>query len=245
MEKYYIKYLKYKSKYFKLKMSNNQNQSSDLNNSTINEQYIAELKKIYPECKYDGPNVKDTDKYRENGYITTYGEMNYPAIEIFNDKFNPSNSLEYFIDFGSGRGKLPLFMAVKVKKSIGIELVTERHNDALELKNNLSQKFPELTEKVELINGDMFEYLKSIDKSSFTGPVLIWISNLCFPEEITKKLFDELSEKMPSCSIIGSSKIPSIIPTNIEPLIINENSNKIIVQMSWTSESTIYVYKIK
>ena len=137
-------------------------------------------------------------------------------------------------------------MGDKVDKSIGIELVTERHNDAIKLKENLSKKFSEITNKVELINGDMFEYLKSVEKSTFSGPVLIWISNLCFGEEITKQLFDELATKMPSGSVIGSSKIPNVIPFEIEPIVsMGSSDSKITVSMSWSKDSTIHLYKIK
>jgi len=237
MTNYHDKYLKYKSKYLKLKILVDKKQLGG------NDAFVIELKKLYPECVHDSGTIKDANKYQENGYITTYGEMNYPAIEMFNKEFNSSGNMKYFIDFGSGRGKLPLFMGDKVNKSIGIELVTERHNDAVKLKNDLSKNFSNITDKVELINGDMFEYLKSVDKSTFSSPVLIWISNLCFGEELTKKLFDELVKKMPSGSIIGSSKIPNLIPPGIAPLILN-SGNVINVPMSWSKSSTIHLHKV-
>ena len=240
MTYYHTKYLKYKSKYLKLKtyLEKSQSGGDDL--------YITELKKLYPECVFDRGSIKDAAKYENSGYKTIYGEMDYAAIEKFNEKFNSTGNIKYFIDFGSGRGKLPLFMGDKVNKSVGIELVTERYNDAIILKENLSKKFSEITNKVELINGDMFDYLKSVNKTTFSGPVLIWISNLCFSEHITKKLFDELIVKMPTGSIIGSSKIPNEISSGIEPIILAGNTDdKLIVPMSWSKQSAIYLYKIK
>jgi hypothetical protein len=243
MDIYYNKYLKYKTKYLDLKKQI-EKQSDE------NDTYISELQKKYPTCVHDTTKLKDETKYLADGHATTYGEMEYEAIEMLNNKFgsglDSKTGIKYFIDFGSGRGKLPLFMGDKVSKSIGIELVTERHNDAVKLKEELSKKFPKVTSKVELINEDIFEYLKTINKSTFDSPVLIWISNLCFPESLTKKLFDLLVEKMPSGSIIGSSKIPEAIPEGIEPVITNGKSeNKLTVPMSWTTNSTIYIYKIK
>jgi len=234
MTDYYQKYLKYKDKYLKLKQQ-----------LGGEDDYISELKKLYPECVHDTTSLKDAEKYSKNGYTTTYGEMNYPAIEKYNDLFNKDGNIDYFIDFGSGRGKLPLFMADKVKiKSIGIELVTERHEDAVKLKNTLAKNHPDITNKVELINGDMFKYLEGINKDTFKKPVLIWISNLCFGEEITARLFNKLIEKMPSGSIIGSSKVPNKIPDGLEPVNF-EKDNKVEVQMSWSKTSNIYIYKIK
>jgi len=234
MTDYYQKYLKYKDKYLKLK-----------HQLGGNDEYIAKLKKLYPACVHDMKTLKDAENYSKNGYAITYGEMDYPAIEKYNDLFNKDENIEYFIDFGSGRGKLVLFMADKVKvKSIGIELVIERHEDAINLKNTLAENYPEITNKVELINGDMFKYLENVNKQTFKTPVLIWISNLCFGEEITSRLFIKLIEKMPSGSIIGSSKVPNKIPDGLEPVNF-EKDNKVQVQMSWTNSSNIYIYKIK
>jgi hypothetical protein len=172
--------------------------------------------------------------------------MDYPAIEKFNELFNSRGEMKYFIDFGSGRGKLPLFMADKVNKSIGIELVTERNEYGIKLKNDLSNEFSSITCKVELIAGDMFEYLNNINKLTFDSPVLIWISNLCFDEELTTKLFNELVNKMPSGTIIGSSKIPDLIPKGIIP-IVKEGiiDNKVVVPMSWSKSSNIFIYQIE
>lgn len=235
MTDYYKKYLKYKDKYLKLK----QQLGGD-------DDYILELKKLYPECVHDHGNIKNIDKYQKEGYATTYGEMDYPAIEKYNSLFNADSERDYFIDFGSGRGKLPLFMADKVnKKSIGIELVAERHENAVKLKELLSKSHPEITSKVELIGGDMFKFLDNVNKTTFDTPVLIWISNLCFGEEITNKLFNKLIEKMPSGSIIGSSKVPNTIPEGIEPIIVEGKTNTVLVPMSWSKSSSIFIYRIK
>lgn len=240
MINHYNKYLKYKDKYLKLKFQLDNIQSGGA------DAYITKLKTLYPECLHDNGTIKDVGKYQENGYSIIYGEMDYPGIEEFNKLFNSRGEIKYFIDFGSGRGKLPLFMADKVNKSIGIELVVERNEAAIKLKDNLSKEFSKITDKVELIANDMFEYLKNINKSTFDSPVLIWISNLCFGEELTKKLFNELVDKMPSGTIIGSSKIPESIPEGIIPIVKEGiTDNKVIVSMSWSKSSSIYVYKIK
>jgi hypothetical protein len=236
MKDHYKKYLKYKDKYLRLK------QQIGGNNN-----YELKLKELYPECVHDNAKngIKNAEKYLKDGYSTTYGEMDYLAIEELNKKLNPEGKIKYFIDLGSGRGKLPLIMANKVdKKSIGIELVTERHESGLKLLNTLSIDYPQITNKVELICGDMFTYLDSINKMTFESPVLIWISNLCFGEEITSRLFKKLIEKMPSNSIIGSSKVPDNVPPGIKPFILEGNTNTLLVPMSWSNNSTIYIYMI-
>lgn len=231
MSNYYNKYIKYKSKYLELKNK----YSVDTNN------YLNDLKKLYPNCIHD-IKVEHPENYSNKGYAIVYGEMDYDAIDIFNKKFN--NNFHYFFDFGSGRGKLPLFMAFYVNYSIGIELVTERHNDAVKLKNDLAVKYKSITDKTTFINDDMFNYLNSVNKTNFDTPALIWISNLCFSNDITTKLFNELIIRMPSDSIIGCSKIPSVLPDGVEPVIIDK-TNQLSVPMSWNKHSNIYIYKIK
>ena len=227
---YYNKYLKYKQKYLDLKKI-----TDDIN-------YLMDLKIIHPHCVHDNGNIKDAKSYSEKGYAITYGEMEYEALKKFYEMFN---NYKFFIDFGSGYGRTVLYMGYFMDKSIGIELVTERHEKAELSKNKLSVKYPDIASKVKLINDDMFNYLSDITKETFSSPVLIWISNLCFGEEITKRLFDELIKKMPSDSIIGSSKIPNYIPDGIEPVYIDGKNNKLTVPMSWNKNSEIFIYKIK
>ena len=87
MTYYHTKYLKYKSKYLKLKtyLEKSQSGGDDL--------YITELKKLYPECVFDRGSIKDAAKYENSGYKTIYGEMDYAAIEKFNEKFNSTGNI--------------------------------------------------------------------------------------------------------------------------------------------------------
>lgn len=235
---YKKKYEKYKNKYLQLKTQI----YGQLGGS---EEFIEELKKLYPECVHDSGTISKATEYEQNNYATTYGEMNYEAIEKYNQTVNLDNKYKYFIDFGSGRGKLPLYMGTKVKKSIGIELVKERHEDAVKLLNKLSVEYPQITQKVELICGDMFVYLENINKTTFDDSVMIWVSNLCFGEDLTEKLFNQIVKKFPSGTVIASSKIPKDIPNGMIQFIVKpSNKNELVVPMSWSSNSTIYLYMV-
>ncbi len=236
---YNNKYLKYKNKYNKLKNKINQYGGEPVDD------YINELKTLYPSCQHDNGQIKDALKYQKINQSITYGEMEYQGIELFNKLFNNTN-IKYFIDFGSGRGKLSLYMASipNIKKSYGIELVTERHEYAIQLKDTLAKKleYSEFISKVELINDNMFTVLDTI---VIDEPALIWISNLCFDLKVTTDLFNKLSEKMKSGSIIGCSKKPSTLPERIVELISEgKTDNSLSVEMSWNKTSTIYIYKV-
>jgi hypothetical protein len=101
--------------------------------------------------------------------------------------------------------------------------------------NELSTKC-ELTNKVEFTNKDILE-ATDILNNYISKPVLVWISNLCFNQDTTNKIFSNLLNILPNNSIIGCSKEPQ---TN--NLILLE---KMDVPMSWNPNSQIYVYKIQ
>jgi hypothetical protein len=224
-------YIKYKTRYIDLKKK-----STNTDTNINKEAYIAELQNIYPRCIHDN-TIKNAEKYAQ--YKTTYGEMEYDGIIKLNKIFNPDNNFKYFIDFGSGRGKLCLFMASNsgIKKSIGIELVKERHDYAKQIRQDLARTFPKYTEKVHLINGDMFAH--NYNKIFDNNKVFVWLSNLCFGPDIDSKMFNKLARELTKGSIICCSKKPEYdMPTNLKHFDI------IKLPMSWSRDSCVYSFEI-
>ena len=121
--------------------------------------------------------------------------MTYDGINTLYDKIKDNLSNFYFIDIGSGRGKLCLYMADNVLclKSVGIELVTERHNDAQSLKDKLGE-FTEIISKVEFIN----KSIEDVDLRDIldNNTAFIWISNLCLSPELTNKMFLKIKQEI-------------------------------------------------
>jgi hypothetical protein len=245
-----IKYLKYKTKYLNLK-NNYDNMISfggkdyggDLNNISTNTDYFDELKKLYPNC------VKNPNESKDSTH--TYGEMEYSGVQSLNQQINPSNTIKYFLDIGSGRGKLPCWFGGidNIVKSIGIEIIEQRYMDADKLKSNLAQKFPMQTSKIQLLHGSFENY--NLGELVGSNPdTLVWISNLCFGPELTEKVFTQILNQMPKGSIICCSSQPSnIIDVNTPTKLVyknnNNNNNKIQIQMSWWDNlSDVYVYQL-
>ena len=190
------------------------------------------LIKIYPKCKHDGKLVNKEDDRYKNDQIT-YGEMNYNGIEILykylNNKYK-NNKLSIFLDVGSGRGKLCMYMGSyqKIKKSIGIELVEERHQNAVELLNKLPKKY---SKNVELFNGNILN--KDLTKI-ITEPTFIWWSNLCFDSDKIEEIYAKLKSEIPSKSILCCSK--TIINGNL--------AGEIKIPMSWREDSNVLIYEL-
>ena len=235
---YYSKYLKYKEKYINLKKmiggdieSEVLKELSDEDIIYLSDDFFKQLKEIYPSCKHDVGKLSNT--YDE--HHITYGEMEYEGIQTLLNKLN--QKFNNFIDLGSGRGKLPLYVAnyPDITNSIGVELVKERYEDALIIKDKL-YNFNEITDKVKFINDDFI----NINLSNYTnGLTLVWISNFCFSQDLSNRIFKKLIQVLSAGSIICSSKEHNLTTNNLV------NIGKLPIKMSWYNESTVYIYKIQ
>jgi hypothetical protein len=198
-------------------------------NNITHKKFIKKLVDLYPKCKHD----ESSNNIFYDGHKITYGEMEYDGIQqLYSTILNKYNKkIDCFMDIGSGRGKLCMYMAAqpKTKKVLGIELVEQRHRDASILQQQLKSEY---ADKVMLLNNDIF----NINLSNYSGNnVFVWFSNLCFDQDITNKIFEKLNDELPKGSIISCSKQPKE-----SSLIFLES---ITIPMSWTSNSNVYIYR--
>jgi hypothetical protein len=220
-----------------MKTPRNRKQSSTRRNFKIIKQteYLNKLKSLYPLCKHDSNKIDEKNSYAD--HKITYGEMTYEGIELLY-QYVLKNCFQIlphcFIDIGSGRGKLCLYMAEKnnIEQTIGIELVKSRYDDAIKLKEDLN--FESYTRKVKFYNSNIFDL--SLRKIIYTSPVFIWFSNLCFESSTTDSIFNKIVSELPIGSIICCSKTPTNI---INCTLINT----IIIPMSWSNNSNVYIYQ--
>ena len=198
-----------------------------------NNYYLNHLKQIYPQPIYDSHSGKHPI------YNTTYGEMNYDGMNSMFSKLQDHNvkQCKTFMDLGSGRGSICLYMASKpnIKNSIGVELIKERVDDAIQLKNNLGKN--NYTSKIQFYNDDIFEFMNH--QPIHPHPYLVWISNLLFKDKETNQIYKELIDKLPNQSIICSSNPPSTYDEHRCKKI-----KEINVPMSWSQDSNVYAYQI-
>lgn len=124
-----------------------------------------------------------------------------------------------------------------IKKSFGIELVKERFDDSIALKDDLAGKFNYYTDKVVLINDNIFNI--PINKL-FNDKVFVWMSNLCFDSDMNDHIFKKLYNELPNNSVICCSKKPS---PEVENLFKTKDTMKDLnIPMSWSENSNVYVY---
>ena len=183
---------------------------------------------------YKGMNGYADDEIHEK-YVTTYGEMTLKGIEQLVTLFEKTqpiqtypNNQQTFYDLGSGLGKNVMMVASLVPgiKSKGIELVKERHNKAMVAYNALKHKSKE---NIEFICGSFFDY-------NISDAAWIFISNLCFTDEINKKLTEQLEKQVQQNTLIACSVE---LPVNDAFTLIYTGS----IPMTWEKKSALYLYR--
>lgn len=168
---------------------------------------------------------KDLDRFKETNYASTYGEITRNGMKELLKGFNTKDKV--FIDLGSGGGKSVVYAVLdnNFKYGVGIEFSKERHEKA----KKLLQKLPnEISKKIKFIYGDLFN--AKLNKVDF-----VFISNLCFSEDVNDRLANKLAkEAKPGTIILCSKKLDN------PKLKLIETRN---VEMTWSSKSTIYLYE--
>jgi hypothetical protein len=167
----------------------------------------------------------------------TYGELKDESLPILYEVFsryaplsNIVGSYRNFYDLGSGVGKVVLGLTAlnSSLKGIGIEVVSERVQQA----NTALQRVRDssLKQRIE------FLCLSFLDDSIHYGKACwLFISNLCFTEDVKQKLTEKLERELNAGAIIVCSK-----ELHSDKFI---QVNYITLPMSWSDESKVYVYK--
>lgn len=144
-----------------------------MNNELILEKYGIDLNIKYISTE----NIEDNKLF--SVYSPNYGELTSQGLKSMLENINTNNKI--FYDLGSGNGCLALrtLISYNFSKVIGIELSKQRHNYAINLKNQLSCiKFKN---NIYFLNGDLFTF-------NISNADVIYISNLCFSNKINRQL---------------------------------------------------------
>jgi SAM-dependent methyltransferase len=164
-------------------------------------------------------------------YNLGYGEITNSSLKIIRNFLKKIGKYDIFIDLGCGSGRsLALSLNNGFKYAKGVEIVEERYNYAVKS----LKKITSIKKKYEIICSDIFD----LKKTFFDSKCVIFISNLLFPKETTKKLIKFLNENVKKDTIIFLTVIPPEL-YDFEILDIIETP------MSWSSNSKCYIIKKK
>ena len=140
------------------------------------------------------------DKRKEiiNSDKFVYGEIRKAGVETIYKEISEYDGLDKFVDVGSGTGKICLHMSMisNFENIVGLEIVTGRHLYAIELQQNLGRDFDNVT----FLNDDIL-------KIEFERPCVVFTNDVCFPNQLTKIIWDSLpvGSHFISCKNLGNS----------------------------------------
>lgn len=152
-----------------------------------------------------------------------YGEVLRSGVDVIIskiDKYKKPTEKDVFVDIGSGCGKLVMHMSISsnIKTLVGVELLTQRHNYAKYIKQNI---IPD-NNSVFFINKD----IKDFDLSIST---IVFINDLCLDNRLVLDIYESLPK---GCHFILSRKIN-------ECKIMKEEFN---IDVSWGGQLKLYYY---
>lgn len=180
-------------------------------------------------------NARTTKEYP--GAQITYGELTSSGLEDLLKYLKEAGiTFNDFIDIGCGKGRAVLYMSAfdNIRKSIGVELVTERANHAKDVMNKMRGKYKYFLNSAEIIEGD-FTKLNYNNMFSKDDNTLIWISNLCFSEEVNGKILAKIQNEFGDNVVICCSRE---LPHNNSL----KKVSQLPIHMSWDSKSNVHVY---
>jgi precorrin-6B methylase 2 len=162
------------------------------------------------------------------GGAPTYGEITYESLqEILND-INPVRN-DVFYDLGSGVGKVTVqvHLTTPVKKSVGVELSTTRHEQALKIQEELKKrKLLPYRKILEFKNED-------IAKTNLDDATIIFMCSTCFSDELMRNIIDNAAKSKKKLRIITLR-------------VINDDRFKLektySLPMTWSSSTPVYRY---
>jgi len=213
-------------------------QTTGLTRETVSKEPV-DLEQLYNKVKnitWSGISDNDNKVFQESSNASTYGTIEKQGIDsivkYYKEKSNHKEGDKIkFIDLGCGEGigliSATLFHGDLFEEIVGIELSEKRVESA---NNRISRLPSQYQTNVSVIKNDLLNH--AIDNHD-----IIFISNLCFSNEIQDSIVNKLVREAKKDSIIFVSKKFQ----NITGLQFIET---VEAPMSWNRSHKLNVYKI-
>ena len=193
---------------------------------------FARISRLYEGISGFGITIEDSDKIKESGGSPVYGEITYASVRLLLDELRLTDK-DVFYDLGSGVGKLVVqaFLSTPVKKSIGVELSSQRYNDSQKVYDKL------LKEKLIQSGRTLRFYNKNIAEVDLSDATVIFMCATCFPKELMQKMTDKFAGLQRSLRIVTLKRLSKNKTFDLV--------KTISLPMTWSSSSDLYFYEFK
>ena len=192
------------------------------------------LQKIYPTQSENGYNIpkSESDLIASSGGNSTYGEITPEGVHRLIQELGIYPN-DVFFDLGSGLGKMviQMYLETPVKKSIGIELSSQRFRLAEQAKDLLrAQGHYDRKRELRFSNSNILNV--PLDEAT-----IIFTNSLCFSDEFMQKLLKQMSRLPKLHTVISTKQFPE------NPYLIL--SKQLLLPMSWSQQSPVYIYRLE
>jgi len=162
---------------------------------------------------------------------TLYGEITYEGMQTLTKKLKLTSN-DVFYDLGCGIGKLVIYMYLvnPIKKSVGIEMVSQRYKGA-DLALELLRK-----EGLLHCNRSLIFIHNNIRNEEFSDATVIFMSSLCFSNELMEELNQRFSKLKKGLRVISLIPLPENTRLSLKDID--------HLPMSWNDTSRIYYYEL-
>jgi SAM-dependent methyltransferase len=188
------------------------------NKIDINIQHWDYLNSLYDKMN---PQIK------QNTMPETNGEILYPSVEKLLSII-PFTNKDIFLDLGSGKGRLviQIFLNTSVKKTYGIELSPELHQQAIRAADKLLPNFNDKNRELTFLHGNFLTM-------PLPDATIVMINSTCFDQPMLHQLGKIINEKTSIHTVLTSRPI-----NTLERLTFKKT---ISIECSWDT-ALFYVY---
>jgi hypothetical protein len=191
------------------------------------------MNELYKDISGFGISDTDTKTIEAQGCAATYGEITFEGVEKLISLLNLKDS-DVFYDLGCGVGKMVIhvYLGTPVKKSVGIELSSERATKAMTIQEKLKQ------DKSLIEEGRTLAFYKeSFLDSNLNDATVIYLASTCFSPDVMKQVTDTLAKLKKGLRVITLKKLAA----NDHFKLIDE----FILPMTWSDNTTAYLYELQ
>ena len=193
-------------------------------------------------------SVTESRETLQHGKSLTYGEVSVASTDMWLKVVKPAKDDEV-VDLGSGTGKATTQVAVttRCKKSVGIEIVANRHAIAEKAHSKLP---PKIAKRIEFINGD---FLDEKVAARIRRTTIIYTANKVFEAETNRKIID-LAKTLPSLRAVVCMVEPCPRHTRLCHKVgkacasFHAKFERVLTapcEVSWCNGSQLTVYKLR
>lgn len=187
------------------------------------------MNRIYKDiCGFEIPKA-DEKAIKQSKGSPTYGEINHQALVKLLDYLKLTSD-DVLYDLGSGVGKVVLQTALltPVKKAVGVELSTNRHQDAELALANARSFAKDIDQRCLFTNAD----LMSVD---LTAATVVYTCSTAFSAGFMNQVTKRLGEFSHNFRLISLQDLP-----NERHFILID---KLRLDMSWIRNTPVYIYR--